>query len=183
MTLSRCMNLVFSLGLILFFTCAGCVSQSPQVTETDAEMSPAPEEYPGEIYEEGDAAYPEGYYIHTVSLPDESISIIAKWFTGDLLNWEVLAKCNPTINPNRIFLGDKIRIPRSIMTRHPPMTPEFVQESQPQAQRKQKAATAKAKAKPQQTAPSSPAVPATPAPAAAEEESLLFGPKEYSKEE
>lgn len=93
--------------------------------------------YPGAVYEAGDEAYPGGYYIHTVTLPDESISIIAKWFTGDLMKWEVLAKCNQTINPNRIFSGNKIKIPREIMIRQDPMTPEFVMESQPQQRKNQ----------------------------------------------
>ena len=164
------LKLIFLLGLFFSLACAGCVSKkSTQQVETEVE---APIGYPGAIYEQGDQASPAGYYIHTVKLPDESISIIAKWFTGDLMNWEVLAKYNPTINPNRIFLGDKIKIPRDIMTTHAPMTPEFVEASQPQAGRK--------KAK-----PASPTVQSTPEPAAepvVEDEPLLFGPKGYSKD-
>lgn len=165
------LNFILLLSLILSFVCAGCVSKSTEEMETS--IQPATEtlaEYPGAVYEAGDEAYPGGYYIHTVKLPDESLSIIAKWFTGDLMNWEVLAQCNPNINPNRIFLGNKIRIPREIMTRQAPMTSEFVMESQPQAKKKTVHAD---------TAP--PAVQTAPEPAV-EEEPMLFGPKGFTKD-
>jgi hypothetical protein len=163
--------LVLLLGLALFFLCAGCASKSTDNVETSIDSTQESQPgYPGAVYEVGDEAYPGGYYIHTVKLPDESLSIIAKWFTGDLLNWEVLAKCNPTINPNRIFLGNQIRIPREIMTRQDPMTPEFVMESQPQV-----------KKKPAQTKTTSPAVQTAPEPAT-EEEPMLFGPKGFTKD-
>ncbi|MCP4342497.1 MAG: LysM peptidoglycan-binding domain-containing protein [Desulfobulbaceae bacterium] len=181
MTPLKHLNFIFLLGLFFSLACAGCVSKnSTQQAKTEVE---APIEYPGAIYEQGDEASPAGYYIHTVKLPDESISIIAKWFTGDLMNWEVLAKHNPTINPNRIFLGNKIRIPRDIMTRHTPMTPEFIEASQPQTRRKKPESPAQAtkqqiKAEPE---PASPTVQATPEPVV-EDEPLLFGPKGYSKD-
>ena len=166
------LNLIFLLGLFFSLACAGCVTkETTQQVETEVE-APIEYQYPGAVYEQGDEASPAGYYIHTIKLADESISIIAKWFTGDLMNWEVLAKYNPTINPNRIFLGDKIKIPRDIMTTHAPMTPEFVEASQPQARRKK-------------AEPASPTVQSTPEPAAEpviEDEPLLFGPKGYSKD-
>lgn len=181
------LNLIFLLILFFSLTCAGCVSQksTQQQVETEVE-APIEYRYPGAIYEEGDEASPAGYYIHTVKLSDESISIIAKWFTGDLMNWEVLARYNPTINPNRIFLGDKIKIPRDIMTTHAPMTPEFVEASQPQARRKKAEITAQETKQQVKVEPASPTtVQSTPEPATepvVEEEPLLFGPKGYSKD-
>ena len=175
MSLSKRFHIIYCLCLTVALLSAGCVSKPAEEVATAIENPVVPlEEYPGAVYEAGDEAYPGGYYIHTVSLPDESISIIAKWFIGDLLQWETLAKCNPTINPNRIFLGNKIRIPRSIMTRHTPMTPEFVAESQPQAQRKKTKKSSLAKTKTTQVEPKSPAV---------DDENILFGPKGYSKED
>ncbi len=169
------LNLIVLLCLILTFACAGCAPKSSVNFETTIEpVAEAPAGYPGAVYEAGDEAYPGGYYIHTVKLPDESISIIAKWFTSDLMKWEVLAKCNPTINPNRIFLGNKIRIPREIMTRQDPMTPEFVMESQPNAKKK----TTNRPVQPETTPP---AVQSTPKPVV-EEEPILFGPKGYTKD-
>lgn len=169
------LHLIYCLSLTLALVSAGCAPKpSEEVTTAIESPVESMEEYPGAVYEAGDEAYPDGYYIHTVSLPDESISIIAKWFTGDLLNWEVLAKCNPTINPNRIFLGNKIRVPRIIMTRQTPMTPEFVAESQPQAKRKKTRNSSHTTTKTNQAEQNPPVV---------EDENLLFGPKGYSKEQ
>jgi hypothetical protein len=106
-----------------------------------------------------------------VRFPDESISIIAKWFTGNLSNWKVLAKCNPKINPNRIFLGDEVRIPRILMTRQDPITHEFVEQAQPGPKRIQ----AKKPIRPQATIVKTET---TPKPVE-EEEPPLFGPKAY----
>jgi len=171
------LNLLFFLGLTLAFICAGC---APKTTETVEQSIEPPEEhlveYPGAVYETGDEIYPGGYYIHTVTLPDESMSIIAKWFTGDLMNWELLAKCNPEINPNRIFLGDKIRVPRILMTRQDPMTAEFVMESQPGSKRKKATSPSPAKPAPEHTETTTPAIEPPPEPVE-EDEPILFGPK------
>ena len=177
MTSVRHLNLLFILVLTFSFTCAGC---APKSTEKEVTPIEAPADYPGASYEAGDDANPAGYYIHTVKLPDESISIIAKWFTGDLMNWEVLAKCNPTINPNRIFLGDNIRIPRNIITRKDPMTPAFVMESQPSPKKKKVKNPAYVTAEPSQKEKPVPADISASEPV--EAEPLLFGPKGFSKD-
>jgi len=179
-------NLIFFLCLTLSTICAGCMFKSTKNDNTAATAKPPVEEpvaYPGEVYEAGDAAYPGGYYIHTVKLSDESLSIIAKWFTGDLMNWQVLAQCNPDINPNRIFLGNKIRIPRDLMTRHTAMTSEFVEESQPQLQQKKEETPANVETTPVETEVEVSAGEPTPEPETEPEpddEPLLFGPKGYS---
>jgi hypothetical protein len=176
---SQRIHLVYFLSLITALVCAGCVPQPKPVPD----VAPAPtieqpvEEYSDSEYEAGDEAYPAGYYIHTVSVPKENISIIAKWYTGEQKNWVVLAKCNPTIKPNLIFLGNKIKIPRSIMTRHTELPAEFVHQSHSGAQRKK---TPKAHAPQVQTK-----TPAAQPPAEekqtkpAGEEPLFFGPKGY----
>lgn len=177
----RRLQLLFFLGLTLAFIFAGCASKT--AVESETATTPPPQDrlptYPGAVYEAGDEIYPDGYYIHTVKLPDESMSIIAKWFTGDLLNWELLAKCNPEINPNRIFLGDKIRVPRILMTRQDPMTAEFVMESQPGSKPKKKKVTKPSPVKPapEQTETTTPSVKSPAEPLEEEDEPILFGPK------
>ena len=66
------------------------------------------------------------YFVHTVKFKGESVSIIAGWYTGDIQNWKVLKEHNPDINPNRIFEGNKIRIPESMMKTKAPMPKEYV---------------------------------------------------------
>jgi hypothetical protein len=66
------------------------------------------------------------YFVHTVKWRGESVSIIAGWYTGDIQNWKVLKEHNPDINPNRIFEGNKIRIPEYLMKTKAPMSKEYV---------------------------------------------------------
>jgi len=66
------------------------------------------------------------YYYHKVKYSGETLSIIAKWYTGDVDNWQALTKANPKLDPNRIFVGDKIRIPQEILNTDRPMTRSFV---------------------------------------------------------
>ena len=73
-------------------------------------------------------ALPENYagifckdcYRHTVRWPGESMSLIARWYTGSSGNWRKLAKANPRLNPNRIKKGNVISIPPALLkTREP----------------------------------------------------------------
>ncbi|UCF01676.1 MAG: LysM peptidoglycan-binding domain-containing protein [Deltaproteobacteria bacterium] len=66
------------------------------------------------------------YYYHKVKYPGESLSIIAKWYTGDVKNWPFLAKVNPELDPNRITVGDKIRIPNKLLHIQKPMPRSFI---------------------------------------------------------
>lgn len=186
--ISRQSKLTFILCLVLSIVCISCAAMKKDRPEP---LDIPPDSPPGAIYERGDETVPSGYYVHTVKQPGESLSIIAKWFTGDLKNWETLAKHNPAINPNRIFFGDKIRIPRHLMIRHDPMTLEFIEESQPKSrQRVSPAAPPKKtgekllKEKPEKAVeveeeePQPAVVQPEPEP---EEEPFLFGPKGYPR--
>lgn len=173
-------HLVYFLCLITALACAGCVLQANPFKDMASEPATTNkqqvEDYPNSQYQAGDEIYPAGYYIHTVSVPNENLSVIAKWYTGKQKNWVALVKCNPTIKPNHIFLGNKIKIPRSIMIRHTELPAKFVQQSHSGSQKKK---TSKAPAQVQTP-------PATAQPAAeekptkpVEEEPLFFGPKGY----
>lgn len=73
----------------------------------------------------------EKYFSHKVRLRGESLSIIAKWYSGKLENWKILASANPNLNPNRIDIGDEILIPESIMLRKDQITQEFIEDHLP----------------------------------------------------
>jgi hypothetical protein len=100
------------------------------------------------------------YFVHTVKWRGESVSIIAGWYTGDIQNWKVLREHNPDINPNRIFEGNKIRIPEYLMKTKAPMTKEYVDGFYTKPPRKE---------------PGKPASPS--APSDTGDEPTLFGPK------
>jgi LysM domain len=60
--------------------------------------------------------YTSTYFVHTVTYTDESLSIIAAWYTGELQNWKKLTDVNPQLaNPNRIKGGDRINIPENML--------------------------------------------------------------------
>jgi len=65
-------------------------------------------------------------YVHKVRYSGEILISIAKWYTGSRNNWTVIAKANPHLNPNRIFIGDTIRIPENLLKRRDPMPPDFL---------------------------------------------------------
>jgi LysM repeat protein len=100
------------------------------------------------------------FYVHTVKWPGESLSIISKWYTGNIDQWSTIAKSNPALNPNLIRVGVKIRIPKKIMTNEKPMPKEFVASFYHEV-----------------TKGSDKAKPATPP---KDSEPMLIGPKSYS---
>jgi LysM repeat protein len=100
------------------------------------------------------------FYVHTVRWPGESLSIISKWYTGNTDQWSAIAQANPALDPNRIRVGMKIRIPKNIMTNAKPMPKEFVASFYPETTK----GTGKAK----------------PAKPPKDSEPKLIGPKSYS---
>lgn len=103
----------------------------------------------------------ETFFTHTVKYSGETVSIIAAWYLGDKMKWEVLAEANPKINPKIIRVGDKILIPESVMVTREPMPKEHVDKFYPAKKEK-----ASPKPEPSETK---------------KEEIELFGPKEHPK--
>lgn len=67
-----------------------------------------------------------GFFRHTVSLPGETLSHIALWYTGDVRNWKEIADANPSIKVRNIDIGDTILIPEALVTTRKRMTAEFL---------------------------------------------------------
>ncbi len=66
------------------------------------------------------------YFDHRVQWSGESLSLIAKWYTGHYSNWKALAKANPELRPDRIDIGDIICIPPEIMITQKPLPYKIV---------------------------------------------------------
>ena len=124
------------IGLVVMVMLTGCAStankaeepaQPPASSATATPRPPqAPPLTPGPATGTSKPSPETRYFIHTVKFKGESVSIIAGWYTGDIQNWKVLKEHNPDINPNRIFEGNKIRIPESMMKTKAPMPKEYV---------------------------------------------------------
>ena len=67
-----------------------------------------------------------GFFVHKVRWERESLSIIAKWYTGHMRNWKLLAQRNPMYDPNRIRIGDEIMIPEKLLRTRDPLPKSFV---------------------------------------------------------
>lgn len=65
-------------------------------------------------------------YVHSVRWPTESLSLIARWYTGSASNWRMIARNNPTLDPNRLAIGDVVSIPLGKMTTGRPMPHAFL---------------------------------------------------------
>lgn len=102
-------------------------------------------------------------FLYTVQWADESLSIIAKWYTGKLMNWELLAEANPGLDPNRIDIGDLILIPEDLLVRRDPVPQGFVRSLQPETKPEQSMEPVKK--------------PPIPPPLEPEEDLEIFGPK------
>jgi hypothetical protein len=174
------------LVFILVWVCIGCatlhdlnkkiketlgfktVPERPAETEPSVPVEPPhakPRETKVSPPKETKQQEPQGpaYFVHTVRWQNESLSIIAKWYTGDFENWRVLAHANPGIDPNLIFVGNKIRIPENLLKTRKPIPERFVTSFGP---------------KPTEKSP-----PKAPPPVPPEkEEEILFGPKQYPED-
>jgi hypothetical protein len=71
---------------------------------------------------------PEGadYFKHRVKWPGETLSLIARWYTGSYGNWKTIAQANPGLDPNRIAVGDTINIPPKMMKTKEPLPRKVV---------------------------------------------------------
>lgn len=106
------------IGIILILTCIGCayLRKEPGEKKT-AELEPAPPAKTDQT---------TSRFLHTVRWSGETLSIIAKWYTGNPENWEALTKANPGLKPNRIFIGNKILIPADLLKTREPMPKGFL---------------------------------------------------------
>lgn len=68
----------------------------------------------------------KGYYVHQVKWEGETLSIVAKWYTGSLNNWKAIIKANPNLDPNRIVIGNDVRIPDDLLITRKPMPKSFL---------------------------------------------------------
>ena len=136
------------LTITLIWIFSGCAYQQPS-------LKPAPEELPSAVEikpettvskpvapvapeSEADVIAPKTSdlktpipeprsFLHKVRWPEETLSHIAKWYTGTVKNWKAIAKINPELDPKKIDIGDTISIPEDLLTSRKLMPHSFVQ--------------------------------------------------------
>lgn len=153
--------------VILILASAGCANLTKAPTNehqqpSPSEVKPAPQvpslEAEPKVAKHGQAKQSE-CFVHTVKWPGETLSYIAKWYTGTPGNWKVIANANPGLNPNRICEGNEILIPQQVLKTQKPLPKNFLARF---TSRPEKKSSSKSSHQPN-----------------AENELPLFGPKEY----
>ncbi len=129
------------LALILIYILTGCAYQQPSLQPAPEEPPPAVEIKPETPISEpvtpvtpkpSDLEIPTPeprFYLHKVRWPEETLSHIAKWYTGTVKNWKTIAKANPGLDPKKIDVGDTISIPEELLTSRKLMPHSFVSAS------------------------------------------------------
>lgn len=82
----------------------------------------------------------ESYFVHSVSVPGETLTLIAKWYTGSAQKWKVLADANPGLDAQKMHIGDQVRIPNTLMTNGAPLTRDIIVAYQQKIQSRKAAA-------------------------------------------
>lgn len=127
-------------ALLMLFTAIGCATVTEQLEKTERWVTSlnkdGTDETTPQATREGSPA--SSVYVHRVTWTGESLSIVAKWYTGNLENWKALAKANPEIKPEFLQVGMKIRIPEAIIVNPNPMTQEFVASHYPKDTKRSK---------------------------------------------
>lgn len=95
------------------FLASGCLFRRPQQTpeEIAAKEAEAKAKLPVE---------------HHVKYSGETLAIISKWYTGNAENWRIIKNANPSLKPERMYLGQKIIIPREIVAKSDPMPQSYL---------------------------------------------------------
>jgi hypothetical protein len=108
------------------------------------------------------AKYTSHYFAYTVKKDNEKLEDIARWYTGNPANHQLLAEANPDLNPNHLTTGNEVFIPDNLLKTQAP-----IQSSQP----------APSVSKPAGKVPANePQIPP-----AQDEKIELFGPKQFPK--
>ena len=106
------------LALSLLWIVSGC-------SQAGKRSKPPPHDVPVGVQLPSPAT-PESTYVHVVLWQGETLSSIADWYTASWQNWEALARANPEIDPKRIKIGDRIRIPEALLKTRKPMPFDFL---------------------------------------------------------
>lgn len=68
----------------------------------------------------------EVVYVHQVRFPGETLAMISNWYTGSAENWIQILDLNRRLSPNRLQIGDEVRIPGSLMRVQERLTEAYV---------------------------------------------------------
>ena len=71
---------------------------------------------------------PRGDLVHYVTFPGETLSMIARWYTGDRTNAGRIARMNGLPNPDQLRIGDSVVVPKYLLATTKRLTATAVEE-------------------------------------------------------
>ena len=116
-------------SVVLLWVCGGCAALEKTTKSKTEEVAAEAVTTPSVEPETGAKQQESAPFVHTVRWVGESVSLIAKWYTGSYKNWRKIAAANPKLNPNIIRIGDKIVIPQELLKTKDPMKRDFISSS------------------------------------------------------
>jgi hypothetical protein len=127
--MTRCAWRLFcgwGLFTLLFFGLTACTAFKPKVEPLTASSKAPPRKVvlPSVTYQGVPC------YLHEVRWPEESLSVIARWYTGNEGNARILAKVTPNLRTNDLRKGDVVFIPQELSRRTDPMTRSYARRYQ-----------------------------------------------------
>lgn len=111
----------WSLFLVLFLGLAACTAFKPQVPPPGAagDLPPRKTVLASVTYRGVPC------YLHEVRWPEESLEVIARWYTGKSRNARLLERVTPNLRANDLRRGDMVFIPIEVSRRGDPMPRQF----------------------------------------------------------
>lgn len=70
---------------------------------------------------------PKGDLVHYVTYPGETLSMIARWYTGDRANAGRIARINGLQNPDHVSIGDTVVVPKYLLSTTKRLTPRAIE--------------------------------------------------------
>jgi hypothetical protein len=69
------------------------------------------------IVAEAPVAVETEYFNAKITAEGQTLGQVAAWYTGNAANWNLLVEHNPGLSPEKMRVGDLIRIPRDLLKR------------------------------------------------------------------
>ncbi len=104
---------------------ASSATDTPEAPAQVAALMPIPQEASETVQPPAIETDPT-HFVHVVRWKGETLSLISQWYTGTWRNWEALADANAGIDPDRITIGNRIRIPERLLKTRDLLPTEFI---------------------------------------------------------
>ena len=108
---------------VVYRSFAGINEPATVEAYTPGKVQIRPPEVAGQITQAPTVSKP---FIHTVKHRGETLSLISKWYTGSIDNWQEVHRLNPEIVITKMKIGATIMIPNNKLKRTTPLMKEYI---------------------------------------------------------